>query len=210
MDSPEQAQAYARANFQSANDLFVDTFDQRFGHPGHGALVVDMGCGPADIPIRFLRNYSGSFIHAVDGSKAMLEHARRSVEEAGLDHAIRIYCKELPRDDLPAGGYDVLLSNSLLHHLHDPGALWFMIQSYGRKGAPVCVMDLFRPENEDDARGLVDRYAAEEPEVLRTDFYNSLLAAFRPEEVQGQLDQAGLKLDVEPVSDRHMVISGTL
>ena len=58
---------------------------------------------------------------------------------------------------------------------------------------------------------LVGLYAADAPEVLREDFYNSLLAAYRPEEVSTQLIRAGLdRLKLETPSDRHWVVSGTL
>ncbi len=75
----------------------------------------------------------------------------------------------------------------------------------------VClfVQDLMRPQSPDAARALVDRYAPGEPDVLRRDFYNSLLAAFTPDEVRAQLAAAGLDaLVVEPVTDRHMTIAG--
>jgi hypothetical protein len=51
-------------------------------------------------------------------------------------------------------------------------------------GAPVLVMDLMRPASPAAAEALVEQYAAGEPEVLRRDFYNSLLAAFEPGEVR--------------------------
>ncbi len=53
------------------------------------------------------------------------------------------------------------------------------------------------------------RDAGEEPEVLRTDFFNSLLAAYRPSEVEEQLERAGLDpLSLEVVSDRHFIVWG--
>jgi len=55
----------------------------------------------------------------------------------------------------------------------------------------------------------VDTYSGDEPEILRTDFFNSLLAAFTPAEVEAQLAEAGLAdLRVEATSDRHLMISG--
>jgi hypothetical protein len=55
----------------------------------------------------------------------------------------------------------------------------------------------------------VDQYAPDEPDVLRRDFYNSLCAAFTPGEIADQLDAAGLDgYAVEPVTDRHLVITG--
>jgi hypothetical protein len=56
---------------------------------------------------------------------------------------------------------------------------------------------------------LVETYSADEPRLLRRDFYNSLLAAFTPVEVRSQLRRAGLReLKVEAVSDRHLLVFG--
>jgi hypothetical protein len=75
----------------------------------------------------------------------------------------------------------------------------------------VLIMDLFRPRDLQAARGIVAQYAADEPEVLQRDFYNSLLAAFEPDEVREQLRAAGLgTLEVRTVSDRHLVVAGYL
>ena len=67
-----------------------------------------------------------------------------------------------------------------------------------------------RPASQADARALVERYASGEPAVLRTDFYNSLLAAYRPGEVEVQLKVAGLShLATEVISDRHLIVWGS-
>ena len=73
-------------------------------------------------------------------------------------------------------------------------------------------MDLLRPDSRERAQQLVDCYAANEPDVLRRDFYNSLLAAYRLEEISAQLAAAGLALAlrVEVVSDRHFIAFGRL
>ena len=47
--------------------------------------------------------------------------------------------------------------------------------------------------------------------MLRHDFYASLCAAFTPEEVRQQLEDAGLAaLDVNVISDRHLTITGVM
>jgi hypothetical protein len=70
---------------------------------------------------------------------------------------------------------------------------------------------LKRPESITEAGRLRDTYAKDEPEVLRRDFYNSLLAAFEVGEIQAQLQDEGLAgLNVKAVSDRHLVISGRM
>ena len=103
-----------------------------------------------------------------------------------------------------------MVSNSLLHHLADPDVLWREIAATAERRAHVLVMDLRRPETAEDARALVGEYAAGEPEVLRTDFFNSLCAAFTVDEVAAQLVRCGFgeRLRVEPLGDRHLVVVG--
>ncbi|MGB5684733.1 MAG: hypothetical protein WBM35_02885, partial [Candidatus Electrothrix sp.] len=98
---------------------------------------------------------------------------------------------------------------SLLHHLHNPEVLWQTVQKHIAPGGSILIMDLFRPESTEAARCLVARHAADEPEILQEDFYNSLLAAFRLDEIQAQLKQAGLEFCCEEVSDRHIAVWGT-
>ena len=72
-------------------------------------------------------------------------------------------------------------------------------------------MDLMRPESRARARELVDRHASGEPEILRTDFHNSLLAAYRPSEIRDQLEEASLgHLQIEVASDRHLIVWGPI
>ena len=52
MDSEEQTQAYAEADFEESNALFTRALLDAFQDlPGTGNLA-DLGCGPADICIR--------------------------------------------------------------------------------------------------------------------------------------------------------------
>lgn len=70
-------------------------------------------------------------------------------------------------------------------------------------------MDLMRPEDEALARALTARHAADTPAILQHDFFHSLLAAYRPDEVRAQLAVAGLEdFVVRAVSDRHLVVYG--
>src|SRR5439155_6397063 len=52
MDDAEQARAYAEADFGDANQRFVERCLPLLAGV---ATVVDLGCGPADIPIRLAR-----------------------------------------------------------------------------------------------------------------------------------------------------------
>ena len=141
----------------------------------------------------------------------MLELARRAAAEDGLASRVHFFQALIPDGQPPRPGYELLFSNALLHHLARPGALWSALSAWGGEASRVFVMDLLRPDSPAEARALVDRYAATEPEVLRSDFYNSLLAGYRPDEVREQLAGAGLgHLALEVVSDRHFIVWGRL
>jgi hypothetical protein len=104
-----------------------------------------------------------------------------------------------------------VISNSLLHHLSDPQVLWRAVADDAAPGAAVFIMDLRRPDTREQAGRLVQEYSGNEPDVLRRDFLNSLLAAYRPEEIAAQLARANLScLLVETVGDRHVVVHGQL
>jgi trans-aconitate methyltransferase len=207
MNGAEQAAAYAAADFADANSLFVELLDRYFPqHVPHN--IVDLGCGPGDILARLAREWPGASLAGVDGADAMLAHARAACAE--FDARVRLMKIPLQELSLPRH-FDTIVSNSLLHHLADPGLLWRRIVELGIPGAPVLVMDLARPDDEAQVRALLQRYADGEPEVLRQDFYHSLRAAYRPQEIEDQLRRAGLEhFVVERPSDRHVVIYGRL
>jgi SAM-dependent methyltransferase len=211
MDEAEQALAYAQEDFSEPNALFLRLLGEM--NPGDlaGAKALDLGCGPADIAVRFLKTYPGAECDALDGSAAMLVRARAVLDGLpGIAKRCRLLHDTLPSSQLLAGpGYDLILSNSLLHHLHDPQVLWRTVRKTAKPGALVLVMDLMRPPSAAWAESLVATYAADAPEVLRRDFRNSLFAAFEPQEVLAQLAEAGLgELDVGVVSDRHLAVFG--
>jgi len=209
MDDPAQATAYAQADFAIPHELCVDLFAQRFADVPADALAVDLGCGPADVTLRFARRYPGMRFHGIDGAAAMLAEGEKRITQAGMQQRIRLTQLQLPSAQLANARYDIILSNSLLHHLHDPGVLWQAVKHCARPGTIIYIMDLFRPDSITTGQSLVDTYADGEPEILRRDFYQSLLAAFTPAEVQQQLAVAGISgLRIETVSDRHMIISG--
>ena len=152
----------------------------------------------------------------VDGAAEMLRLAQQRVDDAagpggtpGLASRVRFEQMFLPSDELADRRYDAVASNSLLHHLADPATLWATAATCARPGAPIAVMDLLRPNTLADVDRLVATYAADDPEVLRQDFRNSLIAAYRADEVGGQLAAAGLAhLTVEQVTDRHLLVTG--
>ncbi|HVQ13256.1 MAG TPA: class I SAM-dependent methyltransferase [Vicinamibacterales bacterium] len=208
MEDELQSIAYARADFSTSNQLFVDGLIHDF--PQRMRTAVDIGCGPGDVMIRLARALPDLEVVAIDGSAPMITLARAAVLGAGLGDRISLLQGHVPGVALDAHSFDAVLSKDLLHHVPNPSLLWKEIARLARPGAVVYVMDLVRPETREDAARIVDRVAAREDPVLREDFFNSLCAAFTVDELREQVAGAGLRLEVRHVSDRHALVSGLI
>jgi len=210
MDLPEEALAYAEADFADVNAAFVERLLEVTG-PLERATAVDLGTGPADLPVRVVRQRPGWRVVAVDIARAMLDHARKNIGDAGLAHAIHPVLQDAKGAPFRDGAFDVVFSNSILHHVSATEPFWREAGRLGRPGAWVFVRDLARPESAEAAKAIVQEYSGHESALLQEEFYRSLLAAYTPEEVRAQLDEAGLhSLQVALVSDRHLDVFGRL
>ena len=209
MDDPRQAEVYARADFEEENQGFVERFREYFPEFAQG-MVLDLGCGPGDIPIRFATLYPDCRVIGIDASAPMIQLGEQAVKQVGLADRIMLRCERI--DDVAGARIaDAAISNSLLHHLPNPLQFWQKLRQLVKPGAPVLVMDLLRPESPEAAQAIVDQYAANEPDILRRDFYNSLLAAFTEDEIGSQLARMNLtRLLIDIPDDRHWVVGGII
>lgn len=210
MDTAEQAQAYASADFSEPHEAFITYFWEKFPDFKQGS-VLDLGCGTADVTIRFARAYPDVTLLGVDGAAAMLEAGMHAVRDSGMAERICLERQHLPDESLLASKFDAIISNSLLHHLDDPMTLWQTVKQAAKPGAPVLVMDLMRPASVVEAMQLVRKYASDASPLLQSDYYHSLLASYQLQEVKKQLYKADLdNFKVEVVSDRHILIWGKM
>ena len=209
MEDEAQVQAYASADFSQENQRFVDRFREYFPDFSDGH-VLDLGCGPGDIPIRFAQAVPGCQMTGVDASAPMVRIAEETVRRASLSGRVTFRCERF-QDLAGASIADAAISNSLLHHVPNPLQFWHKLRLTVKPGSPVLVMDLLRPESPEEAQAIVERYASGAPDILRRDFYNSLLAAFTEDEIGAQLAQMNLtRLLLDVPDDRHWVVGGII
>ena len=210
MDDPKHAIAYANADFEKINNRVIEIFDIEFPDIEIKGTILDLGCGPGDITFRFAKHFPGSTVIGIDGAAVMIELAnQRKCRETEFLSNIKFIEAEIPVAPIPGIPYDLIVSNSLYHHLHNPEVLWKTILDYGSSGTKIFIVDLFRPDSKERADWLVNEYSGNEPEILKKDFYNSLCASFEPAEVEQQLSNIGLSdLSVKIVSDRHLIVYG--
>jgi ubiquinone/menaquinone biosynthesis C-methylase UbiE len=210
MDSVDEAQAYSAADFSEVNQAFVDRLLDFVGDESSRQLV-DLGCGPADIPKRIAQARPTWHIVAVDASQAMLDIARHDLNAAGVLDRVVLVLADAKNTGLPEHSFDVVLSNSILHHVADPLAFWREVVRLGKPGGLVLIRDLVRPESSEDAWELVKNYAGRESQLLQEEFHRSLLSSYSVDEVRHQLNEVGLNhFGVELVSDRHLDVFGRL
>ena len=212
MNGEEQVQAYAAADFSSGDQATMDGVQQLIAETSAlpaAPTVIDLGCGPGNITLRLAELYPQARVVGIDGAEAMLALARERARHQGLE--ISFLC--LPLQDLLhhdlVGQADLIVSNSLLHHLHQPQLLWKVTQAMAAPGCRTFHRDLRRPASPLEVHQLRLKHLPSAPEVLQRDFEASLAAAFEPEEVVDELRNLGLsQLNVATEDDRYLVVSG--
>ena len=207
MDDQAEAEVYARADFNEVNQVFAERLAE-LAAGMEEAVALDLGTGPGDIPLRILRLRPRWRIAALDASAAMLALGQKAAWAAGAASLsfIRADAKNAP---FCRRTFDVIFSNSILHHVADVKPFWAELARVAKSGALVLLRDLARPASREEARLIVETYSGNEPELLKEEFYRSLLAAYTPAEVKAQLVRAGIRgLKVEMIDDRHLDVWG--
>jgi ubiquinone/menaquinone biosynthesis C-methylase UbiE len=205
MDDPEEARAYAEADFAEVNAAFVTRLLEVA--PGPSAIrTLDLGCGPGDIALRVRQARPGWDVVGLDASAAMLRHARKNAGPDIAPHWVIADARGVP---FPDHTFSLVFSNSILHHVAEPAELWSEVRRLAKPGTPIFFRDLMRPASEAEAHRLVQQYAGKESALLQEEFYRSFLAAYTVKEVWQQLVDSGLgTLRVAAATDRHLDIWG--
>ena len=201
---------YAAADYTEAHETFADRV-VRAACSCESVRLVDLGTGPGDIPLRIVRKRPAWRIIGVDASANMLEFARKDSRNIGPGQAIGWLQADIKQTALPASSFDVIISNSVLHHLHDPIRLWREVRRLAAVEATVIFRDLTRPAHEKLAQALVVRHVGKESDVVKAHYLSSLHSAYTPDEVREQLAEAGLpELVVTLESDRYLEVFGRI
>ena len=203
MDRPEEAREYDAMDHSTVNARFVADFLEFHG-PGRGGEILDVGTGPARIPIALCRADRKFRILGVDLAGPMLDLARRNASEAELTDRIRFARGDAKQLPFPDGRFEAVLSNTIVHHIPDPT---FALAEMARLVAPsgtLMIRDLARPADDEAVRALVALHTANEPVAARHMFRDSLVASLTIDEVKATVRALGLPEDgVAMTSDRH-------
>ena len=218
MNAPDQVVAYAEADFSSGDHSVIERLSELIDHSRtvlpSAHLILDLGCGPGNISERLAARWPLSEVIGLDGAPSMIGIANQRLScLSPAIHNLTYLLVDLSHsclDDIPQiKGASVIVSNSLLHHLHNPQRLWASMKQLAVPNAFMLHRDLRRPSNEQEVDALCDRYVSNSPSVLQRDFRASLIAAFTVDEVREQLDEAGMgQFTVMELDDRYLEVSG--
>lgn len=145
MADSDEVEAYASAAAQAylnkIDDSFVDhalrlVQDRETGH------ALDIGTGPGQIVLKLARRLPGWHFIGVDRSKGMIRQARKSLLASSRAFFFVADGTRLPFSD---ASFDLLLCNSVLHHLSEPHRLLSEIGRLVKPEGAVLIRDLRRP-----------------------------------------------------------------
>ena len=201
MDTREEAEAYDTMDHSAVNTAFVERMVELGAREGH---FLDLGTGPAQIPIFLAQRCLKVRVTGIDLSVNMLTLGEQHVAEAGLVDRITLECVDAKALPYPAQSFDGVISNSIIHHLPDPMAAFREISRVIRPDGLILIRDLMRPDTPEAAQALVDRYAADDTSYQKKLFYDSFLAALTIPEIEAMLAETNLTdAIVVQSSDRH-------
>jgi ubiquinone/menaquinone biosynthesis C-methylase UbiE len=215
MDTEEEARDYDAMDHVQVNALFCTDMLTACPHPQR---VFDAGTGSALIAIELCRRAPAAQVDAIDLAAHMLALAKRNVAEANLSHRIRLMRLDAKATGLPDSAFDVVMSNSVVHHMAEPVDLLREMWRLLKPGGVLFVRDLLRPDRAETLEGLVLQYASlplssskEERsmhERQRALFAASLHAALTVDEMRAVTGALGLPEDsVRATSDRHWTLT---
>lgn len=203
MDTPEEARDYDEMDHSAVNQRFVADFLEAHGAP-RGGEILDVGSGPGRIPIALCRSAPTARVVALDMAEAMLERARRNIDDAGLAGRIRCQAGDAKGLSFPDGSFEAVVSNTIIHHIPDPAPPLAEMARLVAPGGTLFIRDLARPADLAEVDHLVATYAGEEAEAAQALFRASLHAALTTDEVKQIVAALGLPEDgVAMSSDRH-------
>jgi len=153
MDDESEVEAYSSAAAQSyleaIDKSFVEHVARLYGEEQPSGLALDLGCGPGQITILLAKRWPAVRWIGLDAAPSMLAQGRKDASAAGVDtidfQTVRVGPEgdgRLPYED---ASFDLVVCNSVLHHLADPLQSLDEMARVAKPGAVFLLRDLARP-----------------------------------------------------------------
>ncbi|MFB8788713.1 MAG: class I SAM-dependent methyltransferase [Potamolinea sp.] len=201
MDSAQEAIEYDAMNFTEVNTDFAKRAIE-IGPPS--GLILDAGTGTARIPIILCQMAPQWQIIGIDLAQFMLQVGLENVTSANFQSQIKLEFVDAKQLSYPDGHFDMVVSNSLIHHLPTPLPFLQELKRVLKPNGAILLRDLIRPASVEILNNIVENVAADCNSKQKQLFCDSLHAAFTLDEVNELIKQASLEgVIVYQSSDRH-------
>jgi ubiquinone/menaquinone biosynthesis C-methylase UbiE len=153
MDDSGEVEAYASAAAQEhlnrIDDTFVEHAISLVRRPQQGR-ALDIGTGPGQIVLKLARRLPGWEFAAVDHSPNMIHQARENLSAAArvspdLPRRVEFSVADGNRLAFSEAAFDLVMSNSVLHHLAAPQRFLSEVSRLVKPGGAILLRDLRRP-----------------------------------------------------------------
>lgn len=203
MDTRRDAEEYDAMDFIEANTRFAEDAIELVKNVG-APYVLDIGVGTGQIPELMLARRGDMDMLAIDLAEEMLKVAMGRLTSAGVSDRCKLARMDAKKLRLPDAKFDLVISNSTIHHVPEPALVWQEIARVVKPDGAIMVRDLIRPPTMDDAWAIVNRVAAGDHMRQKQLFFDSLCAGLELEEVDAMVKKTGLRrMRVAQCSDRH-------
>ena len=202
METEKDAVEYDSMDFAEVNLAFAQRALELAPQQGR---ILDIGTGTARIPIVMLQQGRSEItIHAIDLSREMLKVARKNVDASKLSGRITLQLVDAKRLPFVPLEFDMVISNSVVHHVPNPVTFFVELVRVVRKGGGIFVRDLMRPATVEDVGRLMQMYAGDSDPYQQKLYRDSLHAALTIPEIEEYAMKAGVTgVQVVQSSDRH-------
>lgn len=148
MDETGEVEAYSSAAGQVHLEKIDDTFVEhavRLVRGCESGRALDIGTGPGQIVLKLARRLPGWIIIGVDRSPNMIVQAQKDAAQKGARAQAAFFVADGNRLAFPDASFDLVMCNSVLHHIAEPQSLIAEIARLVKPGAAILIRDLRRP-----------------------------------------------------------------
>ena len=187
MDNELEAQEYDQMDFTEVNTDFA-LLASKLGKKEDKLKVLDIGTGTAQIPIILADFQPNWHITAIDMARSMLTIAEKNIQEKNKSSQITLQLVDGKKMPYPDKSFDLVISNSLIHHIPQPLELLKEINRIINPNGVILLRDLFRPESENDIERIVHEANLDYSPRQKQLFKDSLHAALTVDEMKDLAD----------------------
>ena len=220
MNKKSQVKAYCAADFSLGETNLIKFISNYLKinniNLSRNDLIVDLGCGPGNISEKLSMRWPDVSVLGIDGSQEMIKEAESRMFQNKIINKYRnlnYICSDIRKisshEIFSRKEITLLVSNSLIHHIIDIDNFFKFIINLSNKETINFHKDLIRPKDEETALKLKNKCSQKYSSTLTNDYYASLKASYRKNEVQKKILELNLNsMKVIEENEEYLIVYG--